>query len=170
MRRLWGMRQSHTWKQSQPGAREPRYLYSHTCQSPGRGCPRIVTGTVNSRHLQSTLCTQEGGFWKPVDSPVTKMWCSLSGVGLEGVKTGFWGHKGAPSRTGCMHCMWALGTSDTFKSRWDTQTQNAYKCTKACSQTAARSIPLIASLYLSLYLWHSQGISMQLLFLLGFSL
>ena len=85
MRKLWGKRQSHTWKQSRPGAREPRYLYSHNCQSPGRGCRRIVTGTVNSRHLQSTLCTQEGGFWKPVDSPVTKSIRSRAGGCENGV-------------------------------------------------------------------------------------
>ena len=42
---------------------------------------------VIPRHLQPTLCTHEGGFWKPVDSPVTKMW-------LECLKMGFWEHRG----------------------------------------------------------------------------
>lgn len=31
------------------------YLYSHTCQSLGRGYHRVVMEVVNPRHFQSTL-------------------------------------------------------------------------------------------------------------------
>lgn len=75
-----------------------RYLYSLTCQSLDRDCFRVVIEVVDPRHFQSALEVYAVPIcrWvlESVDSPLAKVQCKLSGVGLEFTKRRLWGYMG----------------------------------------------------------------------------